>query len=181
MGSYFARHGYRLNVIAKPIHNPRVETEVARTRRACGFDILYTGEGLKPGLRHLRDGGILAIVADQDARQAGLPVPFFGVPASTALGPVVFARLAKAPILPVFPIRVGPTRHRCCCYPPIWPVTGESRLAAFERMTHAHVAALEDFIKKHPEQYFWFHRRWKTPAHKLRRIGGQAPEDAGTR
>jgi KDO2-lipid IV(A) lauroyltransferase len=171
MGAYFARRGYQFKVIAKPVHNPRVEAEIAATRRACGFDILYTGEGMSSGLRHLRGGGVLAILADQDARRTGVGVPFFGVPASTALGPAVFAALEKVPILPVFSVRVDSIRHRYHVYPPIRPIPGEPRDKAIERMTVAHVAALEDFVRKHPEQYFWLHRRWKTPPRKLRLIG----------
>lgn len=169
MGAFFARQGYRLKVLAKPMHNPRTEAAVAATRREIGFDILYTGQSLKPGLRHLREGGVLAILADQDARKDGIAVPFFGVPASTALGPAVFAWLGRVPLLPAFAVRVGPTRHRFHFYPPITPQPGESREAALERMTRAHVAALEDIVRRYPEQYFWFHRRWKTPVGKLTR------------
>ncbi|KPL09490.1 hypothetical protein AMJ85_06540 [candidate division BRC1 bacterium SM23_51] len=168
MGAYFARHGFRLKVIAKPLHNPRVEAALLAMRQSCGYEVLYTGEGLKPGLRHLRDGGVLVFLADQDARRAGIAVPFFGAPASTALGPAVFALLARVPILPVFALRVGKTRHRFRFFPPIEPPLSEKREVALERLTYAHVEVLEHIVRKYPEQYFWFHRRWKTPPQKTR-------------
>ncbi|MBM3335207.1 hypothetical protein FJY63_11150, partial [Candidatus Sumerlaeota bacterium] len=87
MGAYFARMGYSLKALAKPMHNPRIESALLQTRRSLGLDVLYTGEGLKPAVRHLRQGGIVVFLADQDARKAGIPIPFFGKPASTALGP----------------------------------------------------------------------------------------------
>ena len=31
-----------------------------------------------------------------------------------------------------------------------------------DNITQAYTSILENFIKKKPEQYFWFHRRWKT-------------------
>jgi KDO2-lipid IV(A) lauroyltransferase len=169
MGAYFARQGYRLKVFAKPLHNPVLEADLLAARRAVGLDVIYTGEGLKPALRHLRDGGVLVFLADQDARRAGIAVPFFGAPASTALGPAMFAYLGRAPIVPVFAIRVGTLHHRYIISPPIEPLPGEKREAALERMTRAHVEALERIIRKYPEQYFWFHRRWKTGIEKLAR------------
>ena len=30
------------------------------------------------------------------------------------------------------------------------------------RLTRAYVASLEEVIRENPEQYFWFHKRWKT-------------------
>lgn len=168
MGAYFGHNGFRIKVFAKPLHNARVEAALLEMRQSCGCEILYTGEGLKPGLRHLRDGGVLGFLADQDARKVGIAIPFFGVPASTALGPAVFALLAKVPILPVFALRVGATRHRFCIFPPIEPLPGEKREVALERLTRAHVEVLEHVVRQYPEQYFWFHRRWKTPPEKTR-------------
>jgi len=168
MGAYFAHLGYRLKVFAKPLHNPLVESALFSMRRASGLDIIYTGTGLKPALDHLRAGGILVFLADQDARKDGIAIPFFGVPASTAPGPAVFARLARVPILPVFAIRVGPARHRVQVFPPIEPAAGKGRDEAIERMTRAHVEALEKIVRQYPGQYFWFHKRWKTPVEKLR-------------
>jgi len=174
IGSYFARQGYPLKVFAKALHNPRLESVLLSTRRSLGFDVIYTGEGLKPALRHLREGGVLALVADQDARRAGVAIPFFGVPASTALGPAVFAYLARVPIVPVFAIRVGTMRHSCIVCPPIEPPVGEKREVVLEWLTRAHVAALEAAVRQYPEQYFWFHRRWKTPVEKLARQPAKA-------
>ncbi|MCX8036258.1 MAG: lysophospholipid acyltransferase family protein [Candidatus Sumerlaeia bacterium] len=175
MGTYFAQQGYRMKVFAKPMHNPLIEADLLNVRRTMGLDVIYTGEGsLKPALRHLRNNGILVFLADQDARRQGIPVPFFGTPASTALGPAVFSLLAGAPILPMFALRVGAIQHRFVICPPIFPPEGrsESRAAALERLTRAHVEALERIIRQYPEQYFWFHRRWKTPVEKMARLGG---------
>ena len=35
---------------------------------------------------------------------------------------------------------------------------------AIRRNTRAYNEALERLVLRHPEQYFWLHRRWKLPA-----------------
>jgi len=167
MVAYFAREGFKLKAFVKPLHNPRIESYLLQTRRTLGIDVIYTGKGLKPALRHLREGGVLVFVADQDARRSGIAVPFFGTPASTALGPALFAWLARVPILPVFAIRVGTDRHRFVVFPPIEVSPGEKRETALERLTRTHVEILEEMIRRYPDQYFWFHRRWKPPPRKM--------------
>jgi len=42
---------------------------------------------------------------------------------------------------------------------------------AEERLTREWVALLEAEIRGRPEQYFWFHRRWKTRPDRI----GRAP------
>jgi KDO2-lipid IV(A) lauroyltransferase len=37
-----------------------------------------------------------------------------------------------------------------------------ARPDAVRAITERYTAALERLIRRHPEQYFWLHRRWKT-------------------
>ena len=43
----------------------------------------------------------------------------------------------------------------------IEPVKTQNK-SDIESITISYTRLLENVIKKHPEQYFWFHRRWKT-------------------
>ena len=151
-------------VLAKPLHNPLIERRVANARKERKYEVIYTrGDDLRSIIRIARQGRPLGFVADQDARRTGLFVDFFGRPASTFQGPAVFAHRLGIPLLFGTCCRTaprGPFRMRFA--PPILPDPKADREQEVARLTRAHVALLEQAIREHPEQYFWFHKRWKT-------------------
>src|SRR5690606_33794273 len=112
--------------------------------------------------RVLADGGVIGIVADQDARSKGVWVPFFGAPASTFRGPAQFALKYDAAVFASVARRLPGGRYRVEGVR--MPVTRTGDAAADElRLTAELAAHLEEEIRKDPGQYFWFHKRWKTP------------------
>ena len=46
--------------------------------------------------------------------------------------------------------------------PPIWPDATMPREQAIQQLTQAVTDRLADAIRRHPAEYFWAHRRWKT-------------------
>ena len=58
----------------------------------------------------------------------------------------------------------GPLCYEVVCEDVIDPREYAGRPDAVKAITAAVHAALERLIRRHPEQYFWLHRRWKTPA-----------------
>lgn len=146
--------------IYQRIKNPLVEDYIRRMREP-----LYPG-GLWPkhedagrrALRHVRDGGVLATMADlRDSR--GVQVPFFGRLAPTSPFPALVARMTGAPLFAVEIVRLPGVRFRIALTPIEVPRTGE-RQADIEAATAALHAAFEDFIRRNPEQWMWAHRRW---------------------
>jgi KDO2-lipid IV(A) lauroyltransferase len=166
--SYLAAfHGLRMAVLAKPLHNPLVEREVERVRRSRGYEVIVTRDFLRPIARVVREKRPLGFLADQDARKSGIFVPFFGKPASTFQGPALFAYRFNLPVLVTTCLRSKRDgRYHIRFLPPIHPDPKADRDAEIERLTRAHVDLLEAAIREAPEQYFWFHRRWKTQPKK---------------
>ena len=114
-------------------------------------------------LRALRKGRAVVALNDQYARRSrGVFVPFFGVRVSTSLGPALMALRTGAPIVPgLRASRIGPDRHRLMIRPALeTPDTGDRRKDA-ELLTARSNAALEEFIREHPEQWMWSHRRFR--------------------
>jgi KDO2-lipid IV(A) lauroyltransferase len=146
------------------MHNPDSDAIAVMLRERFGIKILSTRERTPRALFSLvRSGGVVAILADQDARHQGHFVPFFGKPASTATGLASLAMRLGAPILPAFCLREAPCRFRVKVYPPLYPNPDAPDRAAEElRLTAGYLACVEDVVRLAPEQYFWWHRRWKT-------------------
>jgi len=122
-------------------------------------------------MRALRKGEAVALVADQSAR-FGVLVPFFGVPASTARGPAVFALRAGSPLfLGVMRREAGwRPRYRFTLERIVFETTGDGERDVLA-VTTAHTLALERAVQETPRQYFWQHNRWRQ-----RRARSGAPE-----
>ena len=105
--------GLRVDSIATPRRNPRLEEYVIRMRESLGQKI-HTKKGASRGmLRVLRDGGLVGVVGDQNTRKGGVFVDFFGRKAATNRGPATLSRRTGAPVVPTgFRRLPGANRHR---------------------------------------------------------------------
>ena len=105
----------------------------------------------------LESGEILALVSDQDAKKRGVFVKYFNQQTSTPKGAARFHLENGAPI--IFTI---------CCQDKLNDYTIEfhpvkiATNATVESITQSYTSLLEEYVRRYPEQYFWFHRRWKT-------------------
>lgn len=165
MAALLERHDVRMVALAKPLHNPLVQRRVLAGRsRYPRLEILLTHASMKAVVDAVRAGKWVTFLADQDARRTGIFVDFFGRPASTAQGPALFAWKLGLPLLPIFCVReqAGSRPLSVIFCPPIIPDPEAPRDEEIRRLTGAHVRALEEVVRRHPEDYFWLHRRWKT-------------------
>ncbi|MBI4545107.1 MAG: lysophospholipid acyltransferase family protein, partial [Gemmatimonadetes bacterium] len=130
-------------------------------RERLGMHVIERAHAARQGLAALRAGRVVAFVADQDARRAGLLVPFFGRPASTHRGPAVLALRARAPLFLGYSLRAPGRSYRGLLEEVVVSREGEVDDVVL-RLTAAYTARLEQAVRAAPEQYFWHHRRWKT-------------------
>lgn len=146
--------------IYQRIKNPLVEDYVRRMRAP-----LYPA-GLWPkqedagrrALRHVRNGGVLATMADL-RDQHGLMVPFFGRPAPTSPFPAMVARMTGAPLFAVEIVRLPGVRFRISMVPVEVAATGDRQADIADATARLH-ACFEAFIRRNPDQWMWAHRRW---------------------
>lgn len=158
-----AARGVPISAIVRRQRNRLFDVRLDAVRRRLGVETIDQRSAPKEVPRLLRAGGVVGIVADQDARRAGIFVPFFGRPASTARGPALFALRLGAPVFVAVARRLPgeEVRYELASERLQIPATGvlEDDL---HTLTAAIAAHLEREIRVAPEQYFWFHRRWKT-------------------
>ena len=159
-------------VVGKELTNRWIDAMVVAHRRRSGLITLYQHESPRKVLRSLEQYGIVGIVPDQDVDGLkGIFVPFFGHPAYTPVGPAWLAVKGKAVIAPTFLVREG-DRLRVHCEPPIEAdPDATDQDAEIERLTVAWSAAVERAIRRWPDQWMWFHRRWRTTPERLIRRG----------
>jgi KDO2-lipid IV(A) lauroyltransferase len=158
-----AARGVPISAIVRRQGNLLVDQRLDETRRRLGVETVAQREAPRAVPRALRRNGVVGIVGDQDARRAGVFVPFFGVPASTHRGPALFAIRFGAPVFACVARRLPGAGVRYEVSGTRVPVQRTGDLEADVAALTAELAArLEASIREAPEQYFWFHRRWKS-------------------
>ena len=160
-GASLAARGIPLDAVAQRQANPLFDQAINAARERLGMGLIERSRAPRLALRALRAGRVVAFVADQDARRAGFFVPFFGRPASTHRGPAVLALRAGAPLFFASVYRGPDGRYYGRTEEVLVERDGPADEVAY-RLTAAFTARLEAAIQRAPEQYFWFHRRWKT-------------------
>jgi len=162
-GAAIAAAGYPIDVLVQKQSNRAVDERVRRWRARMGAGVIYRGMGVRAILLALRRNRFVAIVADQDARERGIFVDFLGTPASTPKGPALLAHRTGAPILFGTLKRLPDGTHCGRLEGPIRADREKDEEDEARRITALLAEKLGNAIRDDPEQYFWPHRRWKTP------------------
>jgi KDO2-lipid IV(A) lauroyltransferase len=160
-GAYIAKLGYPINAVVQRIHNPFIDRMVSDMRHKVGMKTISRKMALKGSIRALRANEIVVLLADQDAHESGVFVPFFLRPASTPRGPAVISIHCDAPAVMVFPIRLDDGGYEIVFEPVVFERQGDPE-GDIERFTRAYTSRLEEYVRSYPEQWLWQHRRWKT-------------------
>ena len=113
-------------------------------------------------LKTLRGGGGVAILIDQDARDTGVFVPFFGRPASTTPALASLALKTGAAVVPVFSVPQPDGSYRVIYQAPVPIQPSGDHDADVLRITADCTTIIERWVRSHPQLWLWMHRRWKT-------------------
>jgi KDO2-lipid IV(A) lauroyltransferase len=160
-GSRIVAEGYRLNVIARAQRDSEITDYIRRTRERMGMRVLHRDVAVRESLRALRRNELVGILVDQNAGDEGIFVDFFGHLAATAPGAAAFALRTGAPVLPSFGWRNPDNTHVAQVEEPV-PLTQTGNHEHDLRVNTArYTKIIEEGIRRHPEQWFWLHKRWK--------------------
>ena len=154
--------GYPLSVIAKPLRNRTLNEIWWELQRQAGVNGIPARNAYRASVRALKDNGIVGFMLDQNRPAAqGVFVDFFGQPASTTPGLAVMSAHAGAPVLPVFIRRTPEGRHLVEVRPLVEPPP-DRQPETIRAFTAACTRIIEDEIRQYPEQWLWWHKRWKS-------------------
>ncbi len=162
--SAHALYGHPLKFVVRPIDNPYIDRLINRYRMLSGNQIIEKKSSLKEILTTLKNGGAIGILIDQNTtRDAGVFVPFFGIPACTTTSLATIASRTGATILPGVLIWDKALRkHRLRFEPPVELLESGDRQRDVIENTARCNRVLEELVRRHPDQWLWVHRRWKT-------------------
>ncbi len=155
-----------IGVVHRPLDNPYLDSQLEAFRRQFGNRALGKSAALRPILGEIKAGHSIGILIDQKTRPQdfGINVPFFGHPARTH---TILARLVLktgTPVVPTFVYADPGGRYTLSFGTPV-PVEPEDDIIS---LTARYTKAIEEAIRKRPEQWLWYHDRWN----ELRKSAG---------
>lgn len=156
------KFGLRINVLARPLDFRPLDRVLTEIRNRTGNRVVDKEDSAKEVQQRLNANQAVGILLDQNASfYEGVYVPFFNRLACTNRGLAVFALRYRADVIPVFNIRQPDGRYRVIFEAPLNIIrTGNVRRDIVEN-TEIFNQAIEKFVRKAPEQWFWVHRRWR--------------------
>ena len=157
-------HG-RFHFVRRPIKPRWLDQLVTRRFNRAGFGVMGKRGSLDRIVERLEAGDVIVFPFDQYAHPPdGIDVEFFGHPAGTFKSLAILALATGAPVLPAASWREPDGRHVLRFEEPVATVEHDSTNEAIRRTTRAFNSALERLVLRHPEQWYWVHRRWKLAA-----------------
>jgi len=179
MGIGLTSRGYPYALIVRPADESRVEGYFQKWRDRLGYDSIPAfprSTAVRRSLGALRQNKILALFADQNKAKGGVFVDFFGRPAGTVLGPAVMALRTGAPIVPIFNVRQGANKHKVIIGLPIKLEISGNQEKDILVVTAKITKVIEEFVRKYPTHWWWFHNRWKSKPKKEEEAETEAAE-----
>ncbi len=159
-----ALYGHPLHFLVRPIANKRVDALINGYRCRSGNQSIEKNRSARAILRVLGDGGTVGVLADHNTDiEESVFVDFFGVPASTTSGLARIALRTDAAVVPGFLSWDEKRRkYRLRFEPAVELARTANEEADVIENTARFTRVIEDFIRAHPDQWLWVHKRWKT-------------------
>jgi KDO2-lipid IV(A) lauroyltransferase len=150
-------------VIYRPLDNPILENIVTWVRSSTGNIAINKKRAMRQMLRHMKNGGILGLLIDQNwSWREGCFVNFFDRPACTTNGLAHLALHTGAPVIPAFMARMPGGKYRFLIGEEVELIRTDNRESDVLENTQKFTAIIEDMVRRYPDQWFWVHQRWKT-------------------
>jgi KDO2-lipid IV(A) lauroyltransferase len=161
---YHSLMGHPMGMVIRPLDNRPLDEFVNGMRCLHGNRVLPKGDFARGLLRAMRAGETVGILMDTNMTPPqGVFVDFFGHQACTASGIARVALKTGAAVLPGFMLWEPTELRYVLHFGPelVFARSGDAEadiLAATQQCTQA----IEDWIRRYPDQWLWIHRRWKT-------------------
>ncbi|MGH7838689.1 MAG: lysophospholipid acyltransferase family protein, partial [Candidatus Binataceae bacterium] len=133
-------------------------------RERAGVTIIRKHAAARAVLKALRQGHLIGVPFDQNAKRSeAVFVPFFNEIAATSSGVARLVAMSGARVVPVFIIRQPDQRHHRIEILDEIPIQRSTDPAAdIEENTRRFTKAVEEMVRRYPEQFLWVHRRYRT-------------------
>jgi len=149
-------------IVARKVRPDLLNNWLNRLRTRFGSIIIDKKGALHKLTRALRSGALVGLVIDQGTTfSEGVEIKFLGKPATATPSAAILARRFGSPVFPVFCVREDDGILTVIVEAPLALKKTDDRNADIIENTQLMNDAIEKMIMAYPDQWFWFHKRWK--------------------
>lgn len=161
MAATLSMHGYPISEVVRPFDDPRLNAAVDGIRRSGGVGTIPKAGAGRELIARLRAGELVGILVDQSPRRNGAPAKFFGRDCWATIGAAMAAARTKLPVYPISMVRRPDGGYLFEAHPPLHMSESGHLRTDLSANTQLCQDAVEKIVRNHPEQWLWFHRRWR--------------------
>ena len=148
--------------VAKPVKLKVLHRLLTRLRSRFGNRVVFKKGALQVMTKALRQGETLIMLIDQGVRRPeAVTVRFFGKRTLASPAAAYLAYRCRVPVVPIFCLRTSAGGYCLKVLPPITAARTAALRDDIQAFTQQLMATVETVVRRHPEQWFWFHKRWK--------------------
>ena len=162
--AYAKRTGLFMTAATANFPDQRINQLMINQRKLENMEIMPRGTRMSSRklFRCLKNNNILILIIDQDTNVPSTWVPFFGIPSKTPVGASVFALKTGASVVSYNVIRENDGTFRLKfetlgIFGRNHPSMEQDVYSVTRKINHH----LEQRIRENPQQWAWFHRRWR--------------------
>jgi KDO2-lipid IV(A) lauroyltransferase len=157
--------GFVVSTMARPMRDEKAGDLFHKLRTEVGVKTIFSyprRQAVFGSLKALDNNEIIVLQMDQNFGTGGVWVNFFGKLAATPVGPIILASRAKAAIVPMFITREGRGRYTLFIEEEACLEQRDEKDEAVLINVIKFTKIMEDWIRRYPQLWAWFHRRWKS-------------------
>lgn len=161
-----AKYG-AISVIGRRLDSPKMNAILENNRQRFNVKLLEKKGAMRGILKALNNGENVGLLVDQNTADSdGILISFFGKKARHTPAAAQFAQKTNSVIIPAFVTTHDNEHYDLTFYPPIFPHTNNESL---EEQVQKQADITQYAIEQKPDEWFWFHRRWKNQYEELYR------------
>lgn len=157
-----AKTGLKMVAVGRELDSVAMNEVLKKSRERFDTELISKHGAMRKLIKALKEDKTAGILVDQNtADDEGLLIKFFGKEARQTPVTSILARRFDAAIVPVFCEYTGVDSYKLTFYEPIFCAKTDDVERDILECTQAQSGAIEAQIRKNPNVWFWFHKRWK--------------------
>ncbi len=151
-----------LTIVGRRLDSKVMDKILTKNREQFDIKLVDKMGAMRSLIKDMKEGRRIGLLVDQNtATNEGELIKFFDKEARHTPAAALLARKFDALIIPVFIETDDFKKYRLTFYEPIKTKKSQNQKEDILQSIQAQADITEKVIKKRPEEWFWFHKRWK--------------------